>query len=184
MRLSDRAAHFIGEVPEFQYANAELGGAPLGVQLTCDIKPGENEVPSEDALILQLQLAKGQEKFVEALKSQQKTITELQQKLSEQQSLLVNQQREILDQQRRMYEQMDMIKVQYSILFDTVKQMSFQSLQEDIQQYFEAHLQGLQNQVRSHLQKTYSVHKMDVDANIIDVGGVFAVSYEFHRDRV
>lgn len=171
VRLSDRAAHFIGEVPEFQYANAELGGAPLGVQLTCDIKPGENEVPSEDALILQLQLAKGQEKFVEALKSQQKTITELQQKLSEQQSLLVNQQREILDQQRRMYEQMDMIKVQYSILFDTVKQMSFQSLQEDIQQYFEAHLQGLQNQVRSHLQKTYSVHKMDVDANVIDVGG-------------
>lgn len=40
VRLSDRAAHFIGEVPEFQYSNAELGGAPLGVQLTCDIKPG------------------------------------------------------------------------------------------------------------------------------------------------
>ncbi|KAM9308026.1 uncharacterized protein PAF06_012163 [Gastrophryne carolinensis] len=169
VRLSDRAAHFIGEVPEFQYSNAELGAAPLGVQLTCDVKPGENEVPSEDALILQLQLAKGQERFVEALKSQQKTITDLQQKLSEQQSLLVSQQREILEQQRRMYDQMDMVKVQYSILFDTVKQMSFQSLQEDIQQYFEAHLQGLQNQVRNHLQKTYSVHKMDMDANVIDI---------------
>ncbi|KAM3929602.1 uncharacterized protein RB166_007287 isoform 2-T2 [Leptodactylus fuscus] len=168
VRLSDRAAHFIGEVPDLQFSNAELGGAPLGVQLTCDIKPGENEVPSEDALILQLQLAKGQEKFVEALKIQQKTITDLQQKLSEQQNLLVSQQREIIEQQRRMYEQMDMIKVQYSILFDTVKQMSFQSLQEDIQQYFEAHLQGLQNQVRNHLQKTYSVHKVDLDTKVID----------------
>lgn len=169
VRLSDRAAHFIGEAPDLQFSNSELGGAPLGVQLTCDIKPGENEVPSEDALILQLQLAKGQEKFVESLKSQQKTITDLQQKLSEQQNLLVNQQREIIEQQRRMYEQMDMIKVQYSILFDTVKQMSFQSLQEDIQQYFEAHLQGMQNQVRNHLQKSYSVHKMDVDAKVIDL---------------
>ncbi|XP_075684835.1 uncharacterized protein LOC142653013 [Rhinoderma darwinii] len=169
VRLSDRAAHFIGEVPDLQFSNSELGGAPLGVQLTCDIKPGENEVPSEDALILHLQLAKGQEKFVESLKVQQKTITDLQQKLSEQQNLLVNQQREIIEQQRRMYEQMDMIKVQYSILFDTVKQMSFQSLQEDIQQYFEAHLQGLQNQVRNQIQKTYSVHKMDVDAKVIDV---------------
>ncbi|XP_063777719.1 uncharacterized protein LOC134927342 isoform X2 [Pseudophryne corroboree] len=170
VHLSDRAAHFIGEAPDQQYSNSELGGAPLGVQLTCDIKPGENEVPSEDALILQLQLAKGQEKFVESLKIQQKTITELQQKLSEQQSLLVNQQREIIEQQRRMYEQMDIIKGQYSILFDTVKHMSFQSLQEDIQQYFEAHLQGLQSQVRNHLQKTYTVHKMDVDAKVMDVG--------------
>ncbi|KAM4689361.1 uncharacterized protein O3C94_007462 [Discoglossus pictus] len=169
VHLADRAAQFIGEVPDFP--TSELGGAPLGVQLTCDIKPGENEVPSEDALILQLQLAKGQEKFVESLKSQQKTITDLQQKLSDQQSLLVNQQREIIEQQRKMYEQMDMIKVQYSILFDTVKQMSFQSMQEDIQHYFEAHLQGLQNQVRNHLQKTYSVHKVDVDAKVLDVEG-------------
>ncbi|XP_053322903.1 uncharacterized protein LOC128497059 [Spea bombifrons] len=171
VRLTDRAAQFIGEAPDLQYSTSELGGAPLGVQLTCDIKPGENEVPSEDALILQLQLAKGQEKFVESLKNQQKTITELQQKLSEQQNLLVSQQREIIEQQRKMYEQMDMIKVQYSILFDTVKQMSFQSLQEDIQHYFEAHLQGMQNQVRNHLQKTYSVHKVDVDTKVIDVGG-------------
>ncbi|XP_075068078.1 uncharacterized protein LOC142158222 [Mixophyes fleayi] len=170
VHLSDRAAQFIGEAPDLQYSTSELGGAPLGVQLTCDIKPGENEVPSEDALILQLQLAKGQEKFVESLKIQQKTITELQQKLTEQQNLLVSQQREIIEQQRRMYEQMDMIKGQYSILFDTVKHMSFQSLQEDIQQYFEAHLQGLQSQVRNHLQKTYSVHKMDVDTKVMDVG--------------
>lgn len=104
------------------------------------------------------------------LKSQQQIIVDLQQKLAEQQHVLVSQQREILEQQRKMYEQMDLIKVQYGMLFDTVKQMSFQSLQEDIQNYFESHLQGLQNQVRSHLQKSYSVHKVEVDAKVINVG--------------
>lgn len=142
----------------------------MGVQLTCDIKPGVNEVPSEDALILQLQLAKGQEKFVEALKSQQEVIRDLQQRLTEQQDTLISQQREILEQQRKMYEQMDLIKVQYGMLSETVKQMSFQSLQGDIQSYFESHLQGLQDQVRSHLQKSYSVHKVDMDAKVMDVG--------------
>lgn len=38
--LSDRAAQFLGDYPEFGHAASELGGAPLGVQLTCDIKPG------------------------------------------------------------------------------------------------------------------------------------------------
>ncbi|XP_043365417.1 uncharacterized protein LOC119851515 isoform X2 [Dermochelys coriacea] len=104
------------------------------------------------------------------LKSQQKIIVDLQQKLAEQQSTLISQQREILEQQRKMYEQMDLIKVQYGMLFDTVKQMSFQSLHEDIQHYFEAQLQGLQNQVRNRLQKSYSVHKVEVDAKVIDVG--------------
>ncbi|XP_025061909.1 uncharacterized protein LOC112550545 [Alligator sinensis] len=104
------------------------------------------------------------------LKNQQKVIVDLQQKLIEQQNTLVSQQQEILEQQRKMYEQMDLIKVQYGMLFNTVKQMSFQSLQEDIQNYFEAHLQGLQNQVKNHLQKSYSVHKVEVDAKVIDVG--------------
>ncbi|TRZ24921.1 hypothetical protein HGM15179_002142 [Zosterops borbonicus] len=130
----------------------------------------ENEVPSEDALILQLHLAKGYEKFTEMLKSQQQIIVDLQQKLAEQQHVLVSQQREILEQQRKMYEQMDLIKVQYGLLFDTVKKVSFQSLQEDIQNYFESHLHGLQNQVRNHLQKSYSVHKVEVDAKVINVG--------------
>ncbi|KAG9340092.1 hypothetical protein JZ751_022014 [Albula glossodonta] len=170
VHMPDRAAQVLGEFPEFGYPASELGGAPLGVQLTCDIKPGENEVPSEDALILQLQLAKGQEKFVEALRAQQVVIRDLQQRLTEQQDTLIRQQHEILDQQRKMYEQMDLIKVQYSMLSETVKQMSFQSLQGDIQSYFESHLQGLQNQVRSHLQKSYAVHKVDVDAKVMDVG--------------
>ncbi|XP_044280689.1 uncharacterized protein LOC123020693 [Varanus komodoensis] len=168
VRVAEKAAQFIGE--DLAYTASELGGAALGVQLTCDVKPGENEVPSEDALILQLQLTKGQEKFVEMLKSQQRMIVDLQQNLAEQQNTLVTQQREIIEQQRKMYEQMDLIKVQYGMLYDTVKQTSFKSLQEDIQQYFEASLQGFQNQVRNHLQKSYPVHKVEVDAKVIDVG--------------
>lgn len=130
---------------------------------------GENEVPSEDALILHLQLAKGQEKLVEALRAQQMVIRDLQQKLVDQQEALLSQQREILDQQRRMYEQMDMVKAQYSLVSDTVKQVSFQGLQGELQSYFESHLAGLQSQARSHLQKSYTTQKMDMDSKVMDV---------------
>lgn len=40
VHMPDRAAQFLGEFPEFGYPASELGSAPLGVQLTCDIKPG------------------------------------------------------------------------------------------------------------------------------------------------
>lgn len=40
VHLSDRAAQFLGDFPELGYPSPEVGGAPLGVQLTCDIKPG------------------------------------------------------------------------------------------------------------------------------------------------
>ena len=132
---------------------------------------GENEVPSEDALILHLQLAKGQEKLVEALRTQQTIIRDLQQQLADQQGALLAQQREILEQQRRMYEQMDVVKAQYGLLSDTVKQVSFQGLQGELQSYFESHLAGLQSQARSHLQKSYAVHKMNLDAKVMDVVG-------------
>ncbi|KAM8881162.1 uncharacterized protein nell3 [Synchiropus picturatus] len=171
VHLSDRAAQFLGDFPEFGNPSPELGAAALGVQLTCDIKPGENEVPSEDALILHLQLAKGQEKLVDALRAQQVVIRDLQQKLADQQEALLSQQREILEQQRRMYEQMDVVKAQYGLLSDTVKQVSFQGLQGELQSYFESHLAGLQSQARSHLQKSYAVHKMDVDSKEMDVIG-------------
>uniref|UniRef100_A0A3B3WCS7 TNFR-Cys domain-containing protein n=1 Tax=Poecilia mexicana TaxID=48701 RepID=A0A3B3WCS7_9TELE len=100
VQATDRAAQFLGELPDF--------GLDRGawIQLACDMKPS-NEVPSEDALVLQLQLSKGQERFVEALKGQQSEVKELQRLLSEQQGALVNQQREILEQQRRMYDQME-----------------------------------------------------------------------------
>ncbi|XP_078394187.1 uncharacterized protein nell3 [Cetorhinus maximus] len=169
IHMPDRAAQFIGEIPDLSYSTTELGGAALGVQLTCDIKPGDNEVPSEDALILQLQLSKGQEKFVEMLKSQQKTIGDLQQRLTEQQAMLINQQREILAQQRKMFEQMELVKVQYTMLFDTIKQTSFSNLQTEVQNQFESHLQGLQSQLQSQLQKTYAVHKVELDAKVIGV---------------
>uniref|UniRef100_A0A3Q2FZD9 NELL (neural EGFL like) family member 3 n=1 Tax=Cyprinodon variegatus TaxID=28743 RepID=A0A3Q2FZD9_CYPVA len=168
--LSDRAAQFLGDFPEFGHTASELGGAPLGVQLTCDIKP-ENEVPSEDALILHLQLAKGQEKLVEALRAQQVIIRDLQQKLADQQEALLSQQREVLQQQRHMYEQMDAVKQQFAQLLETVKQVSFQGLQGELQSYFESHLAGLQSQARSHLQKSYAVHKMDIDSKVLDVVG-------------
>ncbi|MED6274691.1 hypothetical protein CHARACLAT_018878 [Characodon lateralis] len=169
--LSDRAAQVLGDFPEFGHTASELGGASLGVQLTCDIKPGENEVPSEDALILHLQLAKGQEKLVEALRAQQVIIRDLQQKLVDQQDALLLQQREVLQQQRHMYEQMDAVKNQFGQLLETVKQVSFQGLQGELQNYFESHLAGLQSQARTHLQKSYAVHKMDIDSKVMDVVG-------------
>lgn len=171
VHVSDRAAQFLGDFPEFGHQAPELGGAPLGVQLTCDIKPGENEVPSEDALILHLQLAKGQEKLVEALRSQQAVVRELQQKLMDQQEALLSQQRDILEQQRRMYEQMDAVKAQYETVSDTIKQLSFQGLQGELQSYLETQMSGLQSQARSHLHKSYAVHKMDLDSKSLDVMG-------------
>lgn len=43
--LSDGAAQFLGDFPELGHASSEHGGAPLGVQLTCDIKPGVTCLP-------------------------------------------------------------------------------------------------------------------------------------------
>ncbi|KAB5587213.1 hypothetical protein PHYPO_G00010510 [Pangasianodon hypophthalmus] len=169
VHVPDRAAQFLGEFPDIGYPSSELGGAPLGVQLTCDIKPGENEVPSEDALVLHLQLSKGQEKLVEALRAQQLVIRDLQQRLEEQQGALLAQQREILEQQRRMYEQMDVVKAQYGMLSETIKQVSFQGLQGELQSYLESQLAGVQSQARSHLQKSYAIHK--TDAKMMDVTG-------------
>uniref|UniRef100_A0A3B3H6Q1 NELL (neural EGFL like) family member 3 n=1 Tax=Oryzias latipes TaxID=8090 RepID=A0A3B3H6Q1_ORYLA len=170
VHVSDRAAQFLADFPDFGHSSPELGGASLGVQLTCDIKP-ENEVPSEDALILHLQLSKGQEKLVEALRAQQVIIRDLQQKLADQQEALLSQQRQILDQQRLMYEQMGAVKSQYGLLSDTFKQVSFQGLQDELQSYFESHLAGLQSQARSHLRKSYVIHKMDADSKVMDAVG-------------
>uniref|UniRef100_A0A3Q1GPH9 Si:ch211-252f13.5 n=1 Tax=Acanthochromis polyacanthus TaxID=80966 RepID=A0A3Q1GPH9_9TELE len=100
VHVTDRAAQFLDELPDF---GSERGAF---IQLTCDMKP-TNEVPSEDALVLQLQLSKSQERLVETLRGQQHEVKELQRLLSEQQGALVNQQRDILEQQRRMFEQME-----------------------------------------------------------------------------
>eukprot|EP00066_Takifugu_rubripes_P017156 XP_011606422.1 PREDICTED: uncharacterized protein LOC105417013 [Takifugu rubripes] len=151
--LADRAAQFLGDFPDLEYPPPELGAAPLGVQLTCDIKPGENEVPSEDALILHLQLAKGQETLVEALRAQQVVLRDLQQKLAEQQGALLSQQSAILEQQRGMYEQMDAVQAQCGLLSDAFKQASFRDLQGELQSYFQSHLAGQQNQARGHPQR-------------------------------
>ncbi|XP_041847331.1 uncharacterized protein si:ch211-252f13.5 [Melanotaenia boesemani] len=159
VRVTDRAAQFLG--PDF----GSDGGA--WIQLTCDVKPGSNEVPSEDALVLQLQLSKSQERLVEALQGQQNEVKELQRLLSEQQGMLVSQQREILEQQRRMYEQMEQVKAQYSILMDGIKQTSFQDLQGEL----DSHMETLRGQVRTHqTQQALSLHKVDMEASVIEVG--------------
>ncbi|KTG37976.1 hypothetical protein cypCar_00036495 [Cyprinus carpio] len=124
-----------------------------------------------NSLVTSNQLTNGQEKLVEALGAQQVVIHDLQQRLVEQQGALLSQQREILDQQCCMYEQMDVVKAQYGLLSETVKQFSFQGLQGELQSYFEGHLAGLQNKARSHLQKSYAVHKIDVDAKVANVVG-------------
>ncbi|CAG5897079.1 unnamed protein product, partial [Menidia menidia] len=162
VHVTDRAAQFLGELPDL---TSDRGA---WIQLTCDMKPGSNEVPSEDALVLQLQLSKSQERLVEALQDQQSEVKELQRLLAEQQGTLVSQQREILEQQRRMYEQMEQVKAQYNVLMDGIKQTSFQNLQGEL----DSHMEALSGQVRAHrTQQALSLHKVDVEASVMEVGG-------------
>lgn len=96
---------------------------------------------------------------MEALRAQQLLVRELQQKLVEQQEALLSQQKAILEQQRGMYEQMDVVKAQYGLLSDALKQVSFRGLQGELQSYFESHLAGLQNQARGHVRTSHAVDK-------------------------
>ncbi|KAM4552568.1 uncharacterized protein PAE49_015979 [Odontesthes bonariensis] len=161
VHVTDRAAQFLGELPD---SSSDRGA---WIQLTCDMKPGSNEVPSEDALVLQLQLSKSQERLVEALRDQQNEVKELQSLLSEQQGTLVSQQREIMEQQRRMYEQMEQVKAQYNVLMDSIKQTSFQNLQGDL----DSHMETLSGHVGAHqTQQALSLHKVDVEASVMEVG--------------
>lgn len=41
VHMPDRAAQFLGDLPDFGNPVSDQGSAPLGVQLTCDIKPGD-----------------------------------------------------------------------------------------------------------------------------------------------
>ncbi|XP_078790892.1 uncharacterized protein LOC105356179 isoform X2 [Oryzias latipes] len=156
VQVTDRAAQFLDELQDFGSDNGAF------IQLTCDMKPGSNEVPSEDALVLQLQLSKTQERLVDALKGQQNEVKELQRLLTEQQGALVSQQREILEQQRRMLEQMEQVKAQYNILMDSMKHTSVQHL-------LDSHLETLSGQMRSHqTQQAMSLHKVDMEASVVE----------------
>lgn len=127
-------------------------------------RPGTNEVHSEDALVLHLHLAKGQDKLVAQLQGQQAEVKQIQSTLREQQSALLAHQREILDQQRIMFEKMEEVKTQYSFLLDSVKQLSVQGPQG----VTESHLHGLQSQVRTYSQEAFTMHKMNMDASVTD----------------
>ncbi|KAK7158840.1 hypothetical protein R3I94_005241 [Phoxinus phoxinus] len=160
VHMQDRAEQVLGEFPEL----GTRGGPSTGIQLTCDIKPGTNEVQSEDALVLHLHLAKDQDKLVAQLQGQQAEVKQIQSTLREQQSALLAHQREILDQQRIMFEKMEEVKTQYSFLLDSVKQLSVQGPQG----VTESHLHGLQSQVRSYSQEAFTMHKMNMDASVTD----------------
>lgn len=98
-------------------------------------------------------------------------VADLQQKVTERQQVLICQQQATLDQPKKMYEQINLMKVQYGVLFDTVKERSFRGQWEDVQHYFETHLQGLQIQVRNNLEKSYSLQKVEADVEVITIGG-------------
>ncbi|KAJ8011155.1 hypothetical protein DPEC_G00055240 [Dallia pectoralis] len=130
-----------------------------------DAEGSNNELPSEEALVLQLRLAKGQEKLVEVLKSQQDEIKELQHRLGEQQGVLASQQREILEQQSRMYQQMDQVKAQYGLLLESVKQVSFQGMHDEL----ESHVLTQRSRARLHNTQAYAIHKVDMEASVMEV---------------
>ncbi|XP_051985031.1 uncharacterized protein si:ch211-252f13.5 [Xyrauchen texanus] len=160
VHMQDRAEQALGEFPELGLR----GGPSTGIQLTCDIKQGTNEVHSEDALVLHLHLEKGQEKLVEQLQRQHTEIKQLQSTLSEQQGALLTHQNEILEQQRRMFDQMEQVKTQYNHLLDSVKHLSVQGPHRVI----ERHLQSFQSQARTYTQEAFDMHKMNMDASVMD----------------
>ncbi|XP_061924793.1 uncharacterized protein LOC133664301 [Entelurus aequoreus] len=157
VHVRDRAAQFMEE-------RSERGA---WIQMTCDMKAGANDVPSEDAVVLQLQLSKDQEKIVEALKGQREEVKDLHRLVSEQQGALVQQQREILEQQRKMHDYMEQVKVQYNVLLDTIKQMSMQNLQEEL----DTRVEALNEPSGPHqAQQALSLHKVDMEASVMEVG--------------
>lgn len=135
----------------------------------CSFIPGENEVPSEDALVLHLQLAEGQEQLVEALRAQQGVIRELTQKLVEQQEALLSQQRAVLELQRGVYQQMGLVEAQSGLLADAVRQASLRG--EELHGSLPGPLAGQQNQAGGHPQQSPAVDKAHAAPTWMDVGG-------------
>ncbi|XP_076829424.1 uncharacterized protein LOC143475455 [Brachyhypopomus gauderio] len=161
VQMQDRAEQVLGELPEFGHVGSEFS-----IQLNCDIKPGSNDVPSEDALVLHLRLGQGQEKLVETLREQQEEVGRLRGRLTEQQGLLVAQQREILEQQRQMFDQMEQVKAQYDMLLDGVRHSS---LRGGGHGDLEARPENLGPQKES--REAHAMHKVDMEASVMEVGG-------------
>ncbi|XP_068197072.1 uncharacterized protein [Antennarius striatus] len=166
VHVTDRGAQFLHELP--------VSGAERGawIQLTCDMKPGMNELPPEDALVLQLQLSRGQEELVGALRGQQEEVKQLQRLLGEQQGALVHQQGAILEQQRRMMEQMEQVKAQYHLLMEGIKLTTLH--QEELQSDREALREGVRDQQDQQNLQVLALHHVDVKASVMEVGGALA----------
>ncbi|KAK2860837.1 hypothetical protein Q7C36_005003 [Tachysurus vachellii] len=138
-------------------------GTQNGIQLACDVKSGTNEVPSEDALVLQIHLAKGQEKLVQELRAQQDEVRHLQNGLKDQQDILQAQQKEILEQQRRIFDQMEQVKVQYRLVTDIFRNA-------DQYKDLESHLDSIRSEIRTHTMEAYTMPTVDMDESVMEFG--------------
>lgn len=113
--------------------------------------------------MLQIHLAKGQEKLVEELRAQQAEVKHLQNRLKDQQDILLAQQKEILDQQRGIFDQMEQVKVEYRLVMDNFKNVAqFKDL--------EGHLDSLRSEIRTHTQEAYAIPKVDMEESVMEVG--------------
>lgn len=145
----------------------------LLLMLNC---PGSNEVPSEDALVLQIHLAKGQEKLVDELRAQQAEVRHLQNGLKDQQDILLAQQKEILAQQQRIFDQMEQVKVQYHLAIDNFR---------NVAQYkdLEGHQDSLRSEIRTHTQEAYTIPKVDMEESVMEVGRQMPVCSSCQADE-
>lgn len=111
--------------------------------------------------MLQIHLAKGQEKLVQELQAQQDEVKHLQNGLKDQQDILQAQQKEILDQQRRIFDQMEQVKLQYRLVMENFR---------NVGQYkdLEGHLDSLRSEIRT--KEAYTMPKVDMEERVMDFG--------------
>ncbi|KAG5285446.1 hypothetical protein AALO_G00003490 [Alosa alosa] len=111
-------------------------------------------------------MAKGQERLVEELRAQQTQVSDLQSRLSEQQSMLLAQQQDVLEQQRRTQQLLEQVKAQFGLLQDSLNQLSLRAAHAEMG----AHTLGSKGQERPPAHESYAVHKVDMEASVMDVG--------------
>lgn len=62
------------------------------------------------------------------------------------------------------------VKTQYNFLMESIKQASFQNLQEEL----DGHMDTMTGQIRSHqTQQALSLHKVDMEASVMEVSVSF-----------
>lgn len=118
--------------------------------------------------MLQLHMAKGQERLVEELRAQQTQVSDLQSSLSEQQGTLLAQQQDILEQQRRTQQLLEQVKAQFNLLQDSLNQLALRAAHAEMGAHAQAAGGG---QERMHAQaSSYAAQKVDMEASVMEVG--------------